>query len=134
MGICVQNDQVLCSRSTDQPDGPLGLPGGGLEAGASLEEQLGQEIGEETTANLRSTSYLFVVENRFEVPGAGLFHQIEHYFDITLDTDKVRSRESHLSFEWVSLSSLPTVDLRPHVVRDVIGTDQLYEVKHLIAD
>ncbi|MEM9653975.1 MAG: NUDIX domain-containing protein [Actinomycetota bacterium] len=132
VGICIRDDQVLCSRSVDRPDGPLGLPGGGLEAGASLEGQLRQEIREETTANLLSASYLFVVENRFEAPGTELIHQVEHYFEMTLDTDEVLSREPHLSFEWVPLSALPTVDLRPQVVRDAISADRLYRIRHLI--
>jgi ADP-ribose pyrophosphatase YjhB (NUDIX family) len=134
VGVCIQGDRLLCSRAVSNPGGPLALPGGGLERGTSFEEQLIQEFTEETTGTVLSASYLFVVENRFEVEGAGMIHQVEHYFEITLDTSEVRSRESHLGFEWVPLSTLSTIDLRPRVVRDAIAAGRLHRVRHLIQE
>jgi ADP-ribose pyrophosphatase YjhB (NUDIX family) len=134
VGICIHGDLLLCSRAVSNPGGPLALPGGGLEHGTSFEEQLIQEFAEETTATVVSASYLFVVENRFEVEGAGMVHQVEHYFEIALDTREVRSCESHLSFEWVPLSTLTTIDFRPRVVRDAIAAGRLHQVRHLIQE
>lgn len=133
VGICIDRGQLLYQRSVDDPDGPIALPGGGLELGATLEEQLAQEISEETTATLVAADYLFVVENQFtHKDNPALFHQVEHYFEIKLDTHHVQTREAHLEFGWLSLTDLATADLRPHVVRDEIASGRLHETRHLI--
>lgn len=133
VGICIDRGRLLYQRPADDAGGPVALPGGGLELGATLEEQLAQEFSEETTATVVAASYLFVVENQFTVGESRVvFHQVEHYFEIELDTDDVQAREAHLRFGWLPLEDLPTTDLRPHVVRDAIASGRIHEPRHLI--
>jgi len=50
-----------------------------------------------------------------------------------LDREDVVSREPHLTQEWLAVENLPTADLRPVAVRDVLARRQENNVRHLIA-
>jgi len=56
-------------------------PGGGVEAGASLADNLAREVGEETGLAIRTGPLVHVSE--FRNPGTG-FHQVEMFFRATL--------------------------------------------------
>ncbi len=131
-GVCIDAGRLLCVRDAATPDGPLGLPGGGLDHGRRMEDQLALEVAEETTVRMVAARYLFVIENRIPVAGGGMAHQIEHCFALTLDGDDVRSREDHIRFEWVRVTDLDQVDFRPRVLRDVISAGELDRHRHLV--
>ena len=57
---------------------------------------------------------------------------IDHFFEVTLDWEKIESKESHLSQHWLPISGLKDHDLRPWVVRDVIAEHRLHTVRHLV--
>ncbi|MGI9612378.1 MAG: NUDIX domain-containing protein [Acidimicrobiales bacterium] len=131
-GLCVDRERLLVQQAADEPTGVMALPGGGLQLGASLEQQLAQEFAEETTAQLRSARYLFVVEHTFRTVDGELVHSLEHYFAVELDRSEVRSKESHLIFSWVPIEDLSATDLRPRVVRDTITSGDIATTKHLV--
>jgi len=131
-GICIDQERLLVQRAADEPAGAMGLPGGGLQLGATLEQQLAREFSEETTAELIAAAYLFVVEHSFRTASGEFHHSIEHYFDGQLDRQDVRSRESHLIFDWLPIESLSTADLRPRVVRDVIVSGNMGDTRHFV--
>jgi ADP-ribose pyrophosphatase YjhB (NUDIX family) len=132
--IILREGHVLAQRPADSvPDGSYAFIGGEYELGDTIESRLRQEIEEETTAQLTAWRYLFVVENRF-VHANHRVHSLEHYVLASIDSADVDSREDHLVHEWLSLSTLATADLRPHVVRDVLVEGRHEDVRHLIND
>lgn len=89
-----------------------------------------REYMEEAGRTVLRAEYLFVVENRFRVEDE-IFHGLEHYFLVELDSYVIQSQESHLTTHWLPLSSLTEFDLRPHVVRDLVARGMWRDVKCL---
>ncbi|MEX3316778.1 NUDIX domain-containing protein [Sulfitobacter sp. PS-8MA] len=101
------------------PDNHLGLmcaPGGGVEAGASLPDNLIREVFEETGLRINVGAPCLV--NEFHDPG-GTFHQVDIYFHCTVrgasvvdpewkDSEAVVTR--HL---WVTQAELAEVPHKP---------------------
>lgn len=130
--IIVHDDRVLVQRPAEAtPASNYAFIGGEYEIGDTIESRLRQELEEETTAQLVSWRYLFVVENLFLHAGHRI-HALEHYVLATIDNPEVESREGHLVQEWLPLSTLATVNLRPHLVRDAIVEGRHESVRHLI--
>ena len=131
--IIVNDGKVLVQRPADSiPGGGYAFIGGAYEIGDTFEARSRAEIEEETNARLVEWRYLFVVENLFVCAGHQI-HGLEHYAEAKIDRTDVVSKEGHLIQEWLPLRTLHTVDLRPHVVRDVLCSGRLYEVRHLVA-
>ncbi len=131
--IVIQNDHLLVQRPTDDPAACYALIGGAYEVGDTFDTRIRREFAEETTAHVVAWTYRFVVENRFRV-GDAIVYGLEHYLEVQLDRTDVHSNEPHLAQHWLPLKTLNTHDLRPHVVRDAIASDQFRHVKHLVVD
>ncbi|PON15581.1 hypothetical protein C2W62_23055 [Candidatus Entotheonella serta] len=130
-GIVVKDSEVLVQRPVDEPQASYAFVGGEYEWGDTFRSRLQAEFAEETNCRVTRATYLFVVENRFAYNGR-LIHSLEHYFDVEIDRRDVQSRETHLSFHWLSLSRFAELDVRPHVVRDVIASGKYRDVRHLV--
>jgi ADP-ribose pyrophosphatase YjhB (NUDIX family) len=130
-GIVVADGKLLVQRPSGDPTACYAFVGGEYEVGDTLEARLRAELEEETNARVLTARYLFVVENRFRYAGR-LIHGLEHYFLTEIDTTDVRSREPHLEFHWLPLHDLSELDLRPHVVRDVMVSGRYLETRHLV--
>lgn len=130
--IIVRDARVLVQQPSDEPDSCYAFIGGRVEYGESLEERLRKELSEELGAKLKSSRYLFFVENRFS-HGDKLVHLHEHFFEVELESDDIRSVEPELIQRWLPLSRLGEFDLRPHVVRDAIIRGEHSSVRHLVA-
>jgi ADP-ribose pyrophosphatase YjhB (NUDIX family) len=130
-GIVISEGQLLVQKPTDDPEACYAFIGGELELGDTFESRIKKEFEEETNAIVTKTEYLFVVENRFHVNGKAI-HIIEHYLLVEIDRCDIESREPHLSQHWIPLNHLRDVDLRPHVVRNVISSGIFMEAKHLM--
>lgn len=131
-GIVISEGQLLVQKPTDDPEACYAFIGGEYELGDTFESRIKKEFEEETSARVARTDYLFVVENRFRV-NCKEIHSLEHYMLVKIDRHDVESLGPHLSQHWIPLHLLKDVDLRPHVVRNVIVTGRFMEVKHLIA-
>ena len=130
--IIVHDGRVLVQQPSDEPESCYAFIGGRVEFGELLEERLRKELSEELGAKQRSSRYLFFVENRFS-HGGRLVHLHEHFFQVELETDEIRSVEPSLIQKWLPLARLGDFDVRPHVVRDAIIQGEHSTVRHLIA-
>jgi 8-oxo-dGTP pyrophosphatase MutT (NUDIX family) len=129
-GIALRNRRILVQRPTADPDACYAFIGGSYEVGDTFAERLRIEFSEETNATVVDSRYLFVVERRRL--GDRLDHELDHFFQVTLDRKDVESREAHLAQHWLPVASLKDYDLRPWVVRDVIAEGRLHNVRHLV--
>ncbi|HEU0296576.1 MAG TPA: NUDIX domain-containing protein [Anaerolineales bacterium] len=126
-------DRFLVENNHGAQDQYLNFIGGGVELGESLESCLEREIREETNAKVIRMDYLFVVENFITFKG-DITHGLEHYFEVELDREEVKSDTDGIDFKWFSSDDLADVDLRPHVVRDHIVKRTYQSVRHLISN
>ena len=129
--IVLSSGQTLVQKPTDDPTACYAFIGGEYEVGDSFEGRLRREFEEETTGRMVSCEYLFVVETQFVVYDK-LIHCVEHFCAVTLDRERIESREGHLSQHWLPVFGLKAYDLRPWVVRDVIANGLLHSVRHLV--
>ena len=115
--IIVHQDRLLLVNA--YADNRLGLmcaPGGGVEAGASLPDNLAREVFEET--GLRITVGAPCLINEFHDPG-GDFHQVDIYFRCTLiGPDKIdpewRDSEAIVNrHQWVAKDELAKLPHKP---------------------
>lgn len=86
--IVVENDRLLMVNA--YPDGQSALmcpPGGGMEAGSSLHDNLIREVFEETGLRVRVGAPRLI--NEFHDPAVG-FHQVDLYFRCTVAPDSPR--------------------------------------------
>jgi 8-oxo-dGTP diphosphatase len=118
---------VLCCRSVKRAY--LYLPGGHVEFGEPATEALRREFDEETGLACRVGPCALVAEQVFQQRGVPrheytlVFH-VEHLEgeDEGLPARErppidVPSREAKLGFDWVALTDLASVDLRPRAIR-----------------
>lgn len=131
--IVEHDGSVLVQRPADDASGRFAFIGGEYEWGDTFDARIRKEFEEETTANVVTWKYLFVVENRFR-HGRHQLHTLEHYLQVELDTTQVQSREAHLTQHWLEIDSLAEVDLRPRVVRDALLTGDWTTRRHLAFD
>lgn len=123
----------LVQRPTDAPERHYAFIGGEYELGDSFQDRIRKEFEEETTARVVCAEYRFVVENRFQSNGQNI-QTLEHYFEIELDSDDVRSREPDLEQIWLSYPSFSLADVRPVVVKDALLKDDWQNIRHLVVE
>lgn len=129
--IVIVSGNVLVQRPADEPDSFFAFIGGEYEVGDSFESRLRREFSEETSAQVVTCAYRFVVENRFIHRGDQI-HNLDHFCEVTLDRELIESRESQLTQHWLPVSRLADYDLRPTAVRDVIRDGTWRDVRHLV--
>ena len=113
-------DDHLLLQTMDVEDSYWYFPGGELEFGEPLEVGLRRELAEETSLEIRTMTYRFTANNRFERDGMP-FHLLEHYFEVTPTSFEVESLEDAWRLGWHPLSSLARMDIRPWGVRDIMA-------------
>ena len=123
----------MVQRPTDSPHGRYAFIGGEYELGDSFEMRLRREFEEETSARVVKLEYRFVVENRFLWRGQ-LVQTLEHYFEVELDRDDVRSNEADLQQLWLGPVAFATADVRPMIVRDALSTENWRGVRCLAVE
>ena len=130
--ICLQDNQVLVQKPSDDANACYAFIGGELEFGDLMVERLKKEYKEEIGIEPHIVRYLFVVENRFLINGK-LVHGIEHYFQTKIEHIEVKSKEPHLTHQWLPIERLEEYDIRPLVVRDAIFDGSWETAQRLIA-
>ncbi|QIZ37047.1 NUDIX domain-containing protein [Saccharopolyspora sp. ASAGF58] len=88
------------------------LLGGHREPGETMEEALLRELREELGADAAIGAFRGVIEHGYTENGV-THHEMNAVFDATLAVEEITSREEHLEFSWLSMDSLPDMDLRP---------------------
>lgn len=112
----------MVNAYADQRGGLMCAPGGGVEPGASLPENLKREVFEET--GLQITVGAPCLVNEFHDP-AGSFHQVDVYFHCTLvgsaDIDPAWRDHEDIVIErqWVTLAELRNLHHKPDSLADV---------------
>lgn len=116
--LVIQDEHILVQR-LDHAGSIRWFPGGEVEFGESLETALRRELAEETTLRVKTITYRFTANNRFERDGSP-FHFLEHYFEVTPEATDLDSIEDHFDHEWISISETASIDIRPFGVRDIL--------------
>ena len=124
-------DRILVERNRHVQNVYFNFVGGGVEVSETLQECIARELREESDAQIRSTRYLFVVEN-FYAHGVEIRHSLEHYFQIDLHRENVNPTSDGVTFHWFPLTKLGQIDLRPSVVRDRIVDGSYARASHLV--
>ena len=127
-GLILRDDRLLLVNAW--PDGKSDLmcaPGGGVEPGQSLPDNLRREIHEET--GLDVAVGVPVLVNEFHDP-AGTFHQVDIYFRCTLlggnpDGDWTDPEGVVTERRWVTRDEMAGIRIKPDSLSDVAwGIDQ----------
>jgi ADP-ribose pyrophosphatase YjhB (NUDIX family) len=113
-GLCRRDDRVLLCKSIKNKY--LYLPGGHIEFGETAADALDREFMEET-GQLVSVGDLALIHEHFFRQGPHLHHELNLVFHVEHVPEKVTSREKKIGFEWVALSDLPDLDVRPEFHR-----------------
>jgi ADP-ribose pyrophosphatase YjhB (NUDIX family) len=112
--LAIRANRVLLCKS--KKHNYLYLPGGHIEFAEAAPEALIREIHEETGAAARVGGLALVHEHIFR-QGPRLRHELNLVFHVELDSEQVTSREKKIAFEWIALSGLDDIDLRPPALR-----------------
>jgi 8-oxo-dGTP diphosphatase len=123
-GVWIEHGQILLCRNI--AGGYFYLPGGHVEFGEPAGEALRREFVEEAGIRVQADECLLVGESSFEQAGK-VRHEINLVFHVehaspssgTAPTP-VRSLEPHIDFEWVAISRLAQIDVRPRWLADWI--------------
>jgi 8-oxo-dGTP diphosphatase len=101
------------------------LPGGHVEFGEPAATAAQRELQEEAGLKVRARDCLLINEGTFQADGKR-HHEINLVFHVEQAGDlwdpdapppEIKSRESHIEFEWLDLASLTDLDLRPEPIR-----------------
>ena len=106
------------------------FPGGELEFGETLEDGLHRELSEELSREVDTMTYRLAANNRFRRNG-GVFHLLEHYFEVKPISNQVESLEPGVLVEWHPIETVGTLDLRPWGVRDLLGLPDWRDIRLL---
>jgi ADP-ribose pyrophosphatase YjhB (NUDIX family) len=120
-GVHTRGGAVLLCRNVKH--GYFYLPGGHVEFGESAAGALARELVEEAGVRARVGGLLLVTDQAFrdgdrEHHELNLVFHVEHLADEDgAPTERVRSREPGIAFEYVELAAAQDLDIRPAEVR-----------------
>lgn len=114
-GIVVLDGRLLQQRK--EHDSIWALPGGKLRDGEQAAAALMREFSEELGVMPVISRTVWIVENNFAHDGK-FNHQVEFYFEATLDSRVMVGLDPSLMFQWVSADDLADMDFRPSLLRD----------------
>lgn len=115
--VLVLDGRVLLVRHRKRADVYHLLPGGGVEAGETLDEALRREVAEETGLECRTVRPLFLNDT---IDPAGGRHVVNLTFLTTVSGGELTRRpadERVEGLDLVTLEELPRLDLRPPLGR-----------------
>ncbi|SRR5260221_10895883 len=117
-GICIRKHKILLARSLNSES--YFLPGGGIEDFEGASSCLVREIKEEIAVTATIVSFVGVVENYWEAVDSITY---ERNFVFTFEFKKnesVCSNERDLKFEWIDVTDLEKIDLKPDIMKEAI--------------
>lgn len=120
--VIVRNDAILVVKFDDESGPHFNLPGGGVEAGESIQEALVREVYEETCAKVLVGSLLLVTEY-FPARYQNLYgptHKVSFFFECQLLADSQphlpqQADANQVGVQWLPLANLPSEPLLPNI-------------------
>lgn len=95
------------------------LPGGHVEFGDTFEKTIYKEMNEELglkKEQITGISYISYLEQMYSEDGKD-HHEINMIFNVSIPKDiSVRSKESHIDFEWINIKDIKNIKLLPEKI------------------
>jgi len=139
VGIIKHNDKFLIMNVDNAPY--YHIPGGHIEIGEDSLSAVAREIKEELNYIVKNATLFCIQENFYEKEGI-IQHGVEYYYIIELEEDIEtvdreiieidRSEKKHLFIKWVSIDELKEIDLRPFTVKNLMMSNKLDTLAHII--
>ncbi len=112
--IFKKDNKILLCKSNEH--GHYFLPGGHVEFGDTLETTVYKEMNEELgleREDIQDIQFVKFFENTYGSE-TNKFQEINFVFEAKMRADiEVKSKEDHISFEWIDENKLMEVNLRP---------------------
>jgi ADP-ribose pyrophosphatase YjhB (NUDIX family) len=118
--LIVKGDEIILCKNNKY--GFCSLPGGGLEIGETLDENIIREFNEEMGVEAKDIvihdGILGTFENSYQDLNEKTCYGIEVIKKVDVNVDKITSKEEAISFISVKISELKTAPLLPDSVRN----------------
>lgn len=104
---------LLLKRSAkyESAEGSWDIPGGRIDAGSSLKENLTREVMEETGLTLRGEPALISAQDIFFRKESGEdFHIVRLTYTSSIEGEPVLDGVEHTEYRWASLDELSTIE------------------------
>ncbi|MFN9066990.1 MAG: NUDIX domain-containing protein [Bdellovibrionales bacterium] len=128
-GLLFRNNQILLVKDIRPNQGHYFLPGGSVELGEAVRISLVREWKEELGWVVVVGSFFGCLEhswnfNRKSDNALVDVVEVNYLFNISVENKYLeiepQSKEDHLSFSWVNLSDLPSLNLLPAPLKSII--------------
>lgn len=131
--IIIREGCLLALRCRDREGAWYALPGGGQEAGETLDEALRRECLEElgcevSMGPLKLVRDYIAKNHEFAAETAPDTHQVELMFECHLESEPSFASQPdpmQEGFEWLELSKLPGCRLYPRVLERILGGTEM---------
>ena len=115
--LVIRNRKILLCQTNGKDY--FFLPGGHVEFGESMYVALRRELMEEMEARITASQFIGGIENIFEQDGVKR-HEVSFVFHVDIDLAQIISKETHISFYWLSFEEFINNNIVPPAMKDAI--------------
>lgn len=95
------------------------LPGGHVNYGEYTEEALKRELLEEIGIEVKVKGFMGIIEYQYKEYNGNHHHEINFIYMVET-LNKIKSRETHISFQWCEIGKLDEKTLLPDILTKLI--------------